>query len=138
VVNRRGRWYVAGQDTDRGAERVFRLSRIDGAVTFTGPPGPVVVPAGTDVRAAVRDWDADPPAPRTCRLRIRSGAGYGLRRQALSIEPDATPGWDVAELHFSDNTWWGEQLASFGADVVVLEPADLRDAVIGRLKGVLA
>ena len=27
VVNRHGRWYVAGQDTDRGEERVFRLSR---------------------------------------------------------------------------------------------------------------
>ena len=138
VVNRRGRWYVVGQDTDRGAERVFRLSRIDGPVRFTGPAGTVVVPAGTDVRAAVRDWDADPPVPRSCLLRIRSGAGYGLRRHAVTIEAADTPGWDVAELNFTDNAWWSEQLASFGADVVVLEPADLRDAVIGRLKGVLA
>jgi len=138
VVNRRGHWYVVGQDTDRGAERVFRLSRIDGPVTFTGPAGSVVVPAGTDVRAAVRDWDVEPPAPRSCLLRIRSGAGYGLRRHAISIEPGEMPGWDVAELHFTDDGWWSEQLASFGADVVVLEPADLRDAVIRRLKGVLA
>jgi hypothetical protein len=29
-------------------------------------------------------------------------------------------------------------VASFGADVVVLEPSDLRDAVIRQLKGVLA
>ena len=137
VVNRRGRWYVAGQDVDRGAERVFRLSRIDGPVRFTGPVGTVVVPPGTDVRAAVRDWDAEPIVPRSCRVRIRSGAGYGLRRHALSIEPDDTDGWDIAELHFTDNGWWSEHLASFGADVVVLEPSDLRDAVIGRLKGVL-
>jgi predicted DNA-binding transcriptional regulator YafY len=39
---------------------------------------------------------------------------------------------------FSETGWWSEHIASFGADVVVLEPADLRDAVIGRLKGVLA
>lgn len=96
------------------------------------------MPPGTDVRAAVRDWDADPPVPRTCQLRVRAGAGYGLRRHAVSIEPDATPGWDLAELNFTDNGWWSEHLASFGADVVVLEPSDLRDAVIGRLKGVLA
>ena len=32
----RGRWYVVGQDTDRQAERVFRLSRIDGAVFLLG------------------------------------------------------------------------------------------------------
>ena len=137
VVNRRGRWYVVGQDTDRGAERVFRLSRIDGPVTFTGPAGTVVVPPGTDVRAAVRDWDAETPVPRTCLLRIRSGAGYGLRRHAVSVEPDQVPGWDLAELTFTDSGWWSEQLASFGPDVVVLEPSDLRDAVIGRLKGVL-
>ena len=138
VVNRRGRWYVVGRDADRDAERVFRLSRIDGEVRFTGPPGTVVVPPGTDVRAAVRDWDADPVVPRTCRLRIRAGAGYGLRRHAIGIEPDQVPGWDVAELNYSDIGWWSEHLASFGADVVVLEPSDLRDAVIGQLKGVLA
>ena len=34
--------------------------------------------------------------------------------------------------------WYSEHLAWFGADVVVLEPADLREAVIARLKGVLA
>jgi proteasome accessory factor B len=138
VVNRRGRWYVVGQDTDRAAERVFRLSRIDGAVSFTGPAGSVSVPAGTDVRAAVRAGDADAPPPRACRLRVRSGAGHGLRRHALNAEPDSSPGWDLVELNFTDSGWWSEHIASFGADVVVLEPTDLRDAVIGRLKGVLA
>jgi proteasome accessory factor B len=137
VVNSRGRWYVVGQDTDRGAERVFRLSRIDGPVTFTGPAGTVIVPPGTDVRAAVRNWDADTPVPRSCLLRIRSDAGYGLRQHAISVEPDEVAGWDVAELTFTDSGWWSEHLAWFGADVVVLEPTDLRDAVIGRLKGVL-
>jgi proteasome accessory factor B len=76
--------------------------------------------------------------PRTCRLRIRTGTGYGLRRYAISIEPDQVPGWDVAELNYTETGWWSEHLASFGADVVVLEPSDLRDAVIGQLKGALA
>jgi proteasome accessory factor B len=138
VVNRRGRWYVVGQDTDRQAERVFRLSRIDGAVGFTGPAGTVTVPPGTDVRGAVRDWDSEAAAPRTCLLRIRSGGGYGLRRHALRDEPDELPGWDRVELSYSDTGWFSEHIASFGADVVVIEPTDLRDAVIGRLKGVLA
>jgi proteasome accessory factor B len=139
VVNRRGHWYVAGQDTDRGAERVFRLGRIDGPVTFTGPPGSVTVPPGTDVRASVRAWDEATQPPRTCVLRIRSGAGYGLRRYATSIGPDSdAAGWDLVEQTFIDIGWWSEHIASFGADVVVLEPTDLRDAVIGRLKGVLA
>jgi proteasome accessory factor B len=139
VVNRRGRWYVVGHDRDRHEQRVFRLSRIAGQVSFTGPAGSVTVPPGTDVRGAVRAWDSEPPPPpRTCRLRIRAGAGYGLRRHALSVIPDTEPGWDLVDVNFTENGWWSEQIASFGADVVVLEPVDLRDAVIGRLKGVLA
>jgi proteasome accessory factor B len=138
VVCRRGRWYVVGQDTDRAAERVFRLSRIEGPVRFTGPPGSVSVPPGADVRAAVHDWDREASAPHTCLLRVRTGTGHGLRRYAERIEAAPEAGWDLVELGYSDTTWWSEHIASFGADVVVLEPSDLRDAVIGRLKGVLA
>ena len=139
VVNRHGRWYVAGLDTDRGETRVFRLSRIDGPVTFRGPAGAVTVPDDADVRELVREWDTEPQSRRTAMLRVRQGAGYGLRRGATAITPDPQrPGWDLVEVTFSDVGWQGEHLAWFGADVVVVEPADLRDAVIGRLKGALA
>ena len=138
VVNRRGRWYVVGHDRDRGAERVFRLSRIDGPVSFAGPAGSVLVPPDTDVRGSVRMWDTDAPPSRSCLLRVRQGTGYGLRRHAVSTEPDGDTGWDLVELNFTEAGWWSEHVASFGADVIVLEPSDLRDAVIGRLKGVLA
>jgi proteasome accessory factor B len=137
VVNRRGHWYVVGLDRDRGEQRVFRLSRVSGLVSFTGPAGSVTVPPGTDVRGAVRAWDSS-PSPRTCVLRIQAGAGYGLRRHAVSTRPDPEPGWDLVEVSYTDAGWWSEHIASFGADVVVLEPTDLRDAVLGRLKGVLA
>jgi len=139
VVNRHGRWYVAGLDRDRGATRVFRLSRIDGPVTFSGPAGTVTVPEGTDVRELVRTSDTEPRAQRTAVLQVRSGAGYGLRRAASAVRPDQDrPGWDLVELAFSDVGWQSEHLASFGADVVVSEPADLREAVIRQLKGALA
>ncbi|HEY1639795.1 MAG TPA: WYL domain-containing protein [Streptosporangiaceae bacterium] len=137
VVNRNGRWYVAGQDTDRGAERVFRLSRIEGPVSFTGPAGAVVVPEGADVRGAVKTSDYDPPEHRAGTLRVRSGRGHGLRRHAVSAEPAEQPGWDTITVPYTDTRWWSEHLASFGADVIVLDPPDLREAVITRLKGVL-
>ena len=139
VVNRRGRWYVVGFDADRREQRVFRLSRVDGVVSFTGPRGSVTVPPGTDVRGAVLAWDTDAAPPRVCKLLVRAGVGYGLRRHPVSVTAAADrPGWDQVELNFTDTGWWSEHLASFGADVIVLEPSDLRDAVIGRLKGVLA
>ena len=151
VVNRHGRWYVAGHDTDRDAARVFRLSRIEGEVRFTGPAGSVIVPEGTDVRETVREWDTQPPAQqRAAVLRVRQGAGYGIRRYATAVPdptglPDSmgsgagsTGGWDTISVPFSDVGWFAEHLASFGTDVVALEPADLREAVITQLKGALA
>lgn len=140
VVNRKGRWYVAGHDLDRGEPRVFRLSRIDGEVAFAGPAGSVTVPPGTDVREMVSEWDHEPPAPsRTAVLRVREGAGPRLRRSATAVRADPEhPGWDLAELPFSEVGFFADLLASFGADVVALEPTDLREAVIRKLKGVLA
>jgi proteasome accessory factor B len=136
VVNRHGRWYVAGHDRDRDAVRVFRLSRIEGTVSFSGPPGSVVVPAGTDVRELVKDWDSSPPASvRTATLRVRTGAGLGLRRTALAARPDGD-GWDDVQVPFHEIGWYADYLASFGADVIAVDPPDLREAVIRRLKGV--
>ena len=81
VVNRHGRWYVAGWDRGRNATRVFRLGRIAGPVKFCGPPGRVTVPDGTDVRELVRDWDSAPAQEHTALLRVRTG---GRRRTAAA------------------------------------------------------
>jgi len=137
VVNRRGRWYVAGWDRARQATRVFRLSRIAGPVKFSGQPGTVTVPPGTDVRELVKDWDSAPATEHTAVLRVRSGAGVGLRRGAATVTDGAAPGWDEVTTRYGDVGWFADYAASFGADVVVLEPPDLREAVIARLKGAL-
>jgi proteasome accessory factor B len=135
VVNRKGRWYVAGWDRLRDDTRVFRLGRIAGAVRFSGPAGSVTVPEGVEVRELVRDWDSVPASEHTAELRVRSGAGVGLRRNA-EVRPGAD-GWDPVTSRYRDVSWFADYLASFGPDVIVLEPPDLREAVIARLKGAL-
>ena len=139
VVNRHGRWYVAGRDRGRDATRVFRLGRIAGAVKFCGPPGSVTVPDGADVRELVRDWDSA-PREHTAVLRVRSGTGVGLRQHAVSVHADETgpPGWDLVTTRFADVGSFADYAAWFGPDAVILDPPDLREAVIARLKGVLA
>jgi proteasome accessory factor B len=137
VVNRRGRWYVVGHDRARQAVRVFRLSRIEGRVEFAGPAGSVSVPADADVRELVSTWDDFSPAQQSAVLRVREGAGFGIRRRATKVEP-AGDGWDQVEAPYNDIAWFAEHLASFGPDVVVCDPPDLRDAVMTRLKGALA
>jgi predicted DNA-binding transcriptional regulator YafY len=139
VVNRHGRWYVAGWDRGRDDTRVFRLGRIAGAVKFCGPPGSVTVPDGADVRELVRDWDS-PAREHTAVLRVRSGTGVGLRQHAVSVRADETgpPGWDLVTTRFADVGSFADYAASFGPDAVILDPPDLREAVIARLKGALA
>lgn len=137
VVNWKGRWYVAGHDRTRNATRVFRLSRITGPVKMAGPAGSVTVPPGADVRELVKDWDVSPARDHTAVLRVRAGAGFRLRRWASEVTPDGD-GWDRVTVSFADVPWEADYLAWFGPDVVVLEPPDLREAVISRLKGVLA
>jgi proteasome accessory factor B len=139
VVNRHGRWYVAGWDRGREDTRVFRLGRIAGAVKFCGPPGSVTVPDGADVRELVRDWDS-PAREHTAVLRVRSGTGVGLRQHAVSVSADETgpPGWDLVTTRFADVGSFAGYAAWFGPDAVILDPPDLREAVIARLKGVLA
>jgi proteasome accessory factor B len=139
VVNRHGRWYVAGWDRARNDIRVFRLSRIAGPVKFCGPAGRVTVPDGADVRELVKDWDSAPAQEHTAVLRVRAGAGVGLRRHAVSVRPDEeAQGWDLVTTRFGDPGWFADYAAWFGPDVIVLDPPDLREAVIRRLKGVLA
>jgi proteasome accessory factor B len=139
VVNRHGRWYVAGRDRGRDATRVFRLDRIAGPVKFSGPAGQVTVPDGVDVREMVRGRDSAPVREHTAVLRVRAGAGVGLRRHAVSVRADEeTPGWDLVTTRFADLGWFADYAAWFGPDAIVLDPPDLREAVIRRLKGVLA
>jgi proteasome accessory factor B len=138
VVNRHGRWYVAGWDRGRAAPRVFRLGRIAGPVKFCGPAGSVTVPDGPDVRELVRDWDSAPAREQTAVLRVRSGTGVGLRRHAASVRPADQAGWDLVTTTFGDVGSFADYTAWFGPDAVVLDPPDLREAVIARLKGALA
>jgi proteasome accessory factor B len=97
----------------------------------------VTVPEGIDVRETVRQWDAPLPPQRSAVLRVRHGAGHGIRRYASREQP-GSDGWDLVTAPFSDVGWFAEHIASFGTDVVAVEPADLREAVMTQLKGALA
>ena len=63
-----------------------------------------------------------------------------LRQWARDVaaETDRWKGWDRVTVSFADSGWYADYLAEFGPDLVVLDPPDLREAVIRRLKGALA
>jgi proteasome accessory factor B len=138
VVSRRGRWYVVGHDRDRGETRVFRLSRITGEVVPDGTAGEVTVPDGVDVRRIAFDWEDPVSEPRPAMVRLRAGAAQGPRRWARDVRPVGDGTWDEATLTFRDADRFAPYLARFADDVVVLDPPDLREAVIQHLKAALA
>ena len=139
VVRYSGRWYVVGLDTDRGEERVFRLSRVQGAARKSGRPGSYEVPPGTDVRATTVRLA---PPRRTTRvvLLVREGAGLALRRDAESVEsgvagPDDATGWDRLVVSRSSDA--ADEILGYAEDVYVEEPEQLRDEVVRRLRAVV-
>ncbi|MEV6985135.1 WYL domain-containing protein [Sphaerisporangium sp. NPDC051017] len=135
VVSRRGRWYLVGHDRERRAPRVFRLSRISGPVTPVGRPGAVTVPDDVDIRSMVGHRDSLVPE-REATVRVRAGTCQWLR-QTGTVRP-GDDGWDVVTLDFADPEWIAGSIVGFASDVEVLDPPDLREAVIRRLKGALA
>ena len=140
VVRYSGRWYAVGLDTDRGEERVFRLSRVEGEARKAGTPASYDIPAGTDLREIARRLAPAPTVERAVVL-VRSGTGHGLRRVAESVQtsvvgPDERTLWDRLVV---SRTGLGlaDELLGHGADVYVEEPDGLRQAVIERLTATL-
>jgi len=136
VVRSSGRWYVVGFDVDRGAERVFRLSRVQGMVTPLGKSAAYDVPPGTDVKAiAARLVHTTPDIEATVLCRQRTGVA--LRRSATMVEedvagPDDLSAWDRLTVtgQFQDVA---NAVLSMGSNAVVAGPEALRTDVLTRL-----
>lgn len=133
VVCWRGRWYVVGYDLDRAAPRCFRLSRLAGPVRTVSPPGAFTPPPDVDL---LRYVVGDEPEPVPCQGRatvlLRPGRADGVRRWAERLE--STPEGDLAVLPYHCADGLASWLVGYGPDVRVIDPPEVRDAVIGRLK----
>jgi proteasome accessory factor B len=136
LTSRGGHWYVVGHDRDRGARRSFRLSRIEGPVQRAGPPGGYEVPADLDTA----DLVLPPPEPadgREALVRVRPGRAVLLRQRAVPAPDGEAEGWDAVRVVVRDVHELAHELAGYGPDVLVVEPADLREEVVDVLSQAL-
>lgn len=126
-------WYLVGHDRDRGAQRSFRTARIIGKVQKLGEPGSVVIPE-----------DRVPTPERVfrvpVRLAVRPEGAAALRARGEVVDSLETAGnvRDVVALEVSDVEYLADEIAGYGDTVVVLEPAELREAVLRRLRAIAA
>ncbi|OWA09350.1 transcriptional regulator [Streptomyces sp. CS113] len=146
LVAHAGRWYVTGRDLSAGAERTFRLDRIDGARvlpgTFEPPPGPG--PAERVLTAL-----ATAPYRHEVTVRVRGTAEEVRARLPRSVAVVAAAGgedegegggeseeWCRVEIRAERLDWLPGLLASLDRPFVVERPDELRGLVAdlaGRL-----
>lgn len=139
LLSRDRGWYLVGHDVDRHAPRVFRLSRIEGRVRPLGEEGAFTVPDDVDAGRLVDRAGTDGGLAVLAVLPERAAA---LRARVVAAPTDAAvpdvPGRDVLHVPYRDAEPFAGELAGYGDAVVVLAPAELREAVLRRLRAVAA
>lgn len=132
-----GRWFLVGYDHDREAQRTFRLSRIVGSVTVTARPREHQPPVDFDIGSTVADGFPDEAVQAT--LRIAPHRAAALRRLAVAVDAGADP-FEAGTVTVSARSL--DDLVSLvcgaGAEVVVLSPPEVVEAVVSALSDLRA
>jgi proteasome accessory factor B len=134
IVSWHGHWYVVGQDLDRDAARMFRVSRIVGEPVVTDTS--FTRPDDVDLRALASSLAPAHPNS-TATVRVRHGSGDVLRRRALHVRP-VDEQWVEIDLPYGSGSSLAGELVSYGPDVVVVSPAEIRESVVRRLTAIAA
>jgi predicted DNA-binding transcriptional regulator YafY len=119
VVWWRGHWYLVGHDVDRADVRVFRASRIDGAVRAQPEAGGYEVPAGFDARAAIGRFAAQDGLE--LRVAVLPGAAAGLRREGRPA--GQADGWDLLDVPITDLSGGVSRVLALGGAARVVAPS---------------
>ncbi len=131
LVEYEARWHVYGIDVDAAAERTFLLSRIVGDVKITRTSFDQALRAGAGERALAGLEDL--ARRQSALLEVHPGTEASLRLQRRG-----TAEVQGIRVPFVDVHIFADELASYGPEVRVVDPPQLRDQVIRRLRAALA
>lgn len=141
LLARRGGWVLLGFDRDRGASRSFRLSRIEGAVRAVGPAQAFPAPEQAVLDEAMAAWR--PGAARVATLALLPERASALRARAVDAPagravvdapPDVVRGRDLVHVAYTDTHALAEEVLGYGDAALVLEPPEVRSAVVHLLR----
>ncbi|KQM37216.1 YafY family protein [Microbacterium sp. Leaf203] len=131
LVEYEARWHVYGYDLNVDADRTFLLSRIVGEVTLTRKGFPAELREGAGERAL--EGLRAVAARQRALLEVHPGTEAALRLDRRAEQAPQGIRVPYVDLHV-----FADELASYGPEVRVVEPADLRAEVIRRLEATLA
>ncbi len=128
--------YLWGWDLDRCVQRTFRVSRVRSGVEFLGESGDAsVAPSGSAPRVSSLVsplvWVRSGSAARSLLL------GYEAVAEAVD-ECSPWEGWESMALEDGELGTWIARLLPVAADVVVVGPEVLREAMLERLRAAAA
>lgn len=137
LVNRRGHWYVVGNDIDRSDIRAFRISRIHGKVSALD--GAYEIPIGFDAQAHLSaEAYAIGDQPTDALVRFDESLAWWVEQNLSSAAraENADGSVDVT-LPVGNLAALVSWILGFGSSVEVIEPPEARAAVVAHLRPLL-
>lgn len=138
LVPLRSRLYLVGFDLDRDAIRCFRINRISD-IHAVRTQSSHLPPEGINLQEEVEKSLRRGRALIDAVVAITPGKARDIADmgQPITNYDDAPAGMTTYQLTGVDTQWLVRTLTSLAPDAIVLEPADIRQAIIDRLRAVV-
>lgn len=130
IVMRSGAQYLVGFDHDRQASRTFRLSRVLGAVTTTGPENSYEIPDPVPTGMG----ESDLPSLHAV-VALRPESGHSLRERGEHVR--SADGWDLFEVPYRYADALRDEVLRLGGNARVVEPAEIAAMVLDHARAAL-
>ena len=118
--------YLEGWCRHADGVRLFRFDRIVDARVLDEPSAPP--PPAVQAPPSTALFDADPSLP-SATLRVAGRAAWMLEYYPMRVLAELPNGSVEATMTYAAEDWMARQILGFGADVEVLAPESLADAV---------
>ena len=130
VGTKNGFWYVAGNDLERRAVRLFRLDRVVSEVKEQGRGSSYEIPENFSMHEQLQARTRKHVA----QLLVRKGKAHQLRKYAqVNNSQDE---WDQLQYHYSDVKELLRDLLWHRDDVKVIGPTEIQDSLLAALSSI--
>ena len=129
LENLQGFWYLTGLESN--LLKRFKVIRFESSVEFSGKAG-----AFNTIATSISEISAEDSLAQEIRLiaKIRIGKCNNLRRIGQVVPFDLE--WDKCEVVVSDQEMIIREVLWNGDDIQILEPEDVREIVLARLRSI--
>lgn len=134
IVFWNGFWYLIGMDLDRKAIRLFKISRFLGGVEMSKKKNQFEIPQDFDVSEYLPKNDIS--IIHNAKVEIKKDSAILLRERGKLISQGED--FDTYEINFEHERIFLREIIWHGANVRIIEPANLVEQLLDLIDGVLS